>query len=281
MNAGLIAAINAFLALQLSAAGEALGQPYTFITENADAKELKLLRELYDFDEYVLQSKYEYGQTILLKDWVYRTLPYGFKSSVPSLRNSLTIMKLAKKGQTKFMCSSFAALYMQCAQSLGRTARYIFLRRPSGQQHAAVDIWSSQYRKWIYIDPTWNLHVEENGLPLSLPEIRNRWLDKNTTSMTFVFSAGKSEHRFTVKDFPYVRSDSELWAKIPVDFNWLAYTFEPAVLGRNNFFTCSESQIWSPMYILKDKYNADDRRWPFKNKTPLPENVLFGELKNN
>ncbi len=83
---------------------------------------------------------------------------------------------------------------------------------------------------------------------------------------------------YSSKNFPVRRDDSELWRRMPLSEKWLAYTLEIAVVGRNDFFSHADGSgrdIWSDIYILKDKYNRKDRRWPFRHATALPEKVLF------
>ncbi len=250
---------------------------YSFEPESPDNPSLVKLRELYNYGQYIMKGEDEYARMMLLKKWVYNRLRYSFDSPVPDLRNSLAIMDLAGRGET-FQCQSFAAMYMQCALSMGWTARYIFLRKRSGEEHAAVDIWSGRHRKWIYVDPSWGLHVEERGVPLSLSEIRRRWISKKISRMKFIFSAGDDAETYSEKNFPVRRDDSELWRRMPLSEKWLAYTLEIAVIGRNNFFSHADGSgrdIWSDIYILRDKYNRKDRRWPFRHATALPEKVLF------
>ncbi|MDR3237778.1 MAG: transglutaminase-like domain-containing protein [Spirochaetia bacterium] len=267
-----IALLLILSALQNLSANETQTYPYNFVHESFDNPSLLKLRELYDFDEYILSGKTEYEQMTLLKDWVYTKLQYGFKSPVPELRDSLEILRLAGE-ETTFLCSSYAALYLQCALSMGWTARYIFLQRPTGKQHASVDIWSNRYRKWIYMDPTWNIHVEEKGVPLSIIEIRRRWLSKKYRSMNFVFSSGKKAVRFNKSKFPFRKGSSELWRNMPIDAKWLSYTWGIGVVGRNDLF--SDSNIWSKIYIIKDKYNAKSKKWALRKRESLPVSILF------
>ena len=276
-----LAALIIFLAWQPRlAAGDIQQYPYRFIHESYGNESLQKMRRLHDYDEYVMAAGDEYARMTLLKEWVFGRLRYSFKSPVPDMRNSLSILERAGQG-TKFLCTSYAALYMQCALSMGWTARYVFLRRPTGEQHAAVDIWSNRYRKWIYVDPTWNIHVEERGVPMSLPEIRRRWLKRDYRGMDFVFSAGSESRTFTSADFPVRRNDSELWQKMPLDEGWISYTYEIAVVGRNNFFTHRDGtgrDIWDSIYIIKDSHNRNDRHWPFRYGQSLPEETLFSPL---
>ena len=269
-----------FLLLGLTVQQEAAPKKtyqYNFSHESFDHAKLKQLRETYDFAEYAGQGKTEYEKMVLLKDWVYSQLLYSFKTPYPDMIDSFEILKLTKEKKTRFLCTSYASLYLQCALSMGWTARFFFLRRPAGNQHIGVDVWSAKYNKWIYIDPTWNIHTEENGIPLSLLEIRQKWLDKSYDEMKFIFSAGEKTEWLTKADFPIRKGDSELWTVYPIDEGWLAYSFEIALIGRNNFF--ENGNLWaSRIYILKDKHNENDKYWLFRNQMPLPVNVLFGPL---
>ncbi len=217
---------------------------------------------------------------IFLKNWVYQKLTYSFRPSCPDARNSLFILREAAQGKT-FLCNSLAALYMQCALSMGWTARYIFLRRPDGLQHASVDVWSNQHRKWIYIDPTWNIHVEKNHRPLSLHELRSEWLGDKGRKLACIFGAGENKKVYRYRDFPVIRSDSAVYKGLPLDVNWLSYSWQYAIVGRNNFFTHRDGSgrnIWDRIYIYRDRHNSSDKKWPFRLRKSLPLAYLFGEL---
>jgi len=217
---------------------------------------------------------------VSLKNWVYQNLTYSFRPSFPDARNALFILRKAARGKT-FLCNSYAALYMQCALSMGWTARYIFLRRPDGLQHAAVDIWSNQHRKWIYIDPTWNIHVEKNHRPLSLHELRSELLSDKGRKLACIFGGGKNQKVYRYRDFPVTRSDSAVYKRLPLDVSWISYSWQYAIVGRNNFFTHSDGtgrNIWDRIYIYRDRHNSNDKRWPFRRRKSLPLRYLFGEL---
>lgn len=238
------------------------------------------LKKLYHFDELLAREKSEYRQMISLKNQVYKRLTYSFRPPFPNARNSLFILREAARGKT-FLCNSYAALYMQCALSMGWTARYIFLRRPDGLQHAAVDIWSNQHRKWIYIDPTWNIHVEKDHRPLSLHELRSEWLSDKGRKLACIFGAGKNQKVYRYSDFPVTRSDSAVYKRLPLDVSWLSYSWQYAIIGRNNFFTHSDGtgrNIWDRIYIYRDRHNRRDTKWPFRRRKSLPLQSLFGEL---
>jgi hypothetical protein len=252
------------------AANERQMRPYRFTHESFNSQQLVKLRATADFIKYVSAGRTEYEKMLLLKDWVYSNLKYSFESPVPELLDSLEIMKLRDDGTT-FLCVSYAALYLQCSLSLGWTARYIFLRSPSNKQHAAVDVWSNQYKKWIYMDPTWNMSVEEKGVPMSILEIRQRWLNKKFSSMRFVFSGGEKAKRFKNSKFPFRGGNSELWRKRPVDTVWLSYVNEVSVVDRNDLFNFTSPDIYPDVYVIKDKRNQK----AVKKRQHIPAKALF------
>jgi len=94
----------------------------------------------------------------LLAEWVYRAVPYGLNYRDAELRDAVRILRRARRGHT-FLCTNQSAVFIECAVSLGWTARNVYLRKPTAEEHAGNDIWSNQYRKWVYMDPTWNMHV--------------------------------------------------------------------------------------------------------------------------
>ena len=242
--------------------------PLPFYHENASVPQIKELRDRYDFDEYVARGKTELEQMFLLQDWVYTHVAYGGAPEFIDLRDSFAILDMASRGE-EFWCNNLAAVYLQCAVSLGWTARYIFLRSPHGDAHVTNDIWSNELRKWIMIDATWNLHVERDGVPLSIAEVREEWNRKGMAGLDYIFGAGEHEQRYTVADMPIERTDSKLWHWWPVDESWINFTHAVAYVMRNDFFAIENGNggsIWSGIVTIRDSSNANDEFWEFRQK---------------
>ena len=34
-------------------------------------------------------------------------------------------------------------------------------------EHSVTEIWSNQHRKWVMLDPTSNMYLEKDGVPLN------------------------------------------------------------------------------------------------------------------
>lgn len=255
--------------------------PLVFRHQGCDHAQLKLLKKQYDYDQVLTPVKDEYQKMVMLKHWVYKKLTYSFHSDYPSLRNARTILRLNRKG-VPFLCTSYAAVYMQAALSMGWTARYFFLRSQKGLMHAGVEVWSNQFNKWIYMDPTWGIHVEKKGFPLSLGEIRNLWLMKNDPrKLKFVFGAGTETQQYTVEEFPVKRRDSLVWIKMPLDTFWLDYTYQLVLVSRNDFFSFGDGSgrnVWNSAYVHLDKLNYRDRKKFFPGRKRVSLKQIYHPL---
>lgn len=255
--------------------------PVAFYHESAEEPRIKQLLNEFDFSAYVSSGLTEFQEMALLKDWVYSNIPYDLNYTDSEIRDSITILRRARRGDS-FICTTKSTVFVQTAVSLGWTARQVILKKQTQDEHAGNDIWSNQYRKWVYIDPTWNIHIERRGIPLSMNEIRREWLKNNGRDIVYVFGAGKKARRYTARDLPVKREDSKIWSLIPLDVAWLGYFNEIAVLGRNDFFSCCNangSGAWDPMYVMKMRKSWKDRFKSFFSKNNgCPPRLLFYDL---
>lgn len=254
--------------------------PLSFIHEDPKAAQLAQLRRDYDFDEYLASAKDEFEAMNMLKRWCFDKVRYGGAPQYTQLRNSLTILQKAKRGEV-FWCNNIGTVYMQCALAMGWTSRYVFVRNTKGESHILNDIWSNQYRKWVMMDATWNIYLEKDGLPLSLPEMRAEWRKDNGESLVYVYGAGDNLRRFTKKELPIERSDNFLYKRWPVTEEWISFGYLIAIVGRNNFFTSGDGSgeaIWDKIYTFKDKFNSGDKVWEFNHYPSPGEDKLFHPL---
>ena len=169
-----------------------------------DNPKLKELREKYKLQELVAQAKDEFDQQILLNDWVHHQFKkFGAPTAKP--KGALEILKCVEEGHT-FFCAHYADTLTSAAASLGWIDRQLCLRRHQGvakggsSEHSSTEIWSNQYRKWVMLDPTANMYIEKNGLPLNAVEIRTEWFYQAGKDLTFVIR--KERKRYKRADLP-------------------------------------------------------------------------------
>lgn len=255
--------------------------PILFHHEEAEDPRLTQLREEYDFAAHASAGTNEMEEMALLKDWVYARIPYGLNFGDAELRDSRTILRRAGRGDA-FLCTTKATVLVQCAASMGWTARLVFLKRPTGEEHAGADIWSNQHRKWVYFDPTWNIHLELRGMPLGIHEIRREWKKNRGRDLVYLFGAGKHVRRYGVRDLPVRRRDSRIWRLLPLDRAWPSYADKISVLGRNDFFSSGGSggkARWDPMYEMAKKARRRNRIQSFFfDGKGYPPGSLFHDL---
>jgi hypothetical protein len=98
--------------------------------------------------------------------------------------DALEILKKLPDGKpVGGFCQQYNLVLLQAAESFGFVGRDISIDsgtigRPTNVGHEAVEIWSNQFRKWIWIDGTMAYYAVDNAtsVPLSLSEIRQRQL---------------------------------------------------------------------------------------------------------
>ncbi len=175
-----------------------------FKFDSFDNPKLKELREKYKLDQVIAPGKDEFDKQILLLDWTHHQFKkFGTPSAQP--QGALAILKCVEEGHT-FFCAHYASTFVSAAASLGWVDRALSLRRhkdypgAGAPEHTSTEIWSNQYRKWVMLDPTANLYVEKEGLPLSGYEIRTEWFTREGKDL--VFSIGKERKKYRKADLP-------------------------------------------------------------------------------
>jgi hypothetical protein len=179
-----------------------------FRFDTYDNPKLKELRQRYRLDEVIAPGKDEFQKQLLLLDWVNHRFKRFGKPDSPA-RGALEILE-ANDGGHAFFCAHYADVFVSAAASLGWIDRPLALRRAdnmghnSSTEHSSTEIWSNQFRKWIMLDPTFAMYVENrDGLPLSAYELRQEWFYRDGRDLVFVLD--KDHKRYRKADMPVFR----------------------------------------------------------------------------
>ena len=238
-----------------------------FKFDSADNPKLKKLRERYKLAEVIAVGTNEFDQQILLMDWVHnRFQKFGQPSK--STRGALDILAEIDSGET-FFCTQYAQLFASAAASVGWVDRVLALRRHSdvghqgSTEHSTTEIWSNQHRKWIMLDPTSNMYLERDGVPLNAFEIRKEWFYNSGSNLTFV--VGKDRKRYRKSDLPIVLRTFPGFGDL---------TIEPHELDKYGFIgyipntdLMDSGFDYGRMFITKDQL-CDGTQW-HKRKLPV------------
>jgi len=221
---------------------------------------LSRLRSQYHLAEVVASGKDEFDKQVRLMDWTHRQFKkFGHPST--NCTGALSILQGIEDGHT-FFCSQYAQLFVSAAASLGWIDRPLALRRhqdrPGGgsTEHSSTEIWSNQYRKWVMLDPTSNMYLEKDGVPLSAYEIRQEWFYNNGRGLLFV--VGKERKPFRKGDLPIRLEYFPGFGTLSVDPDELDKYGFTAYIPNNDLMDSGFD--YAKMFIVKDQL-CDGTKW--------------------
>ncbi len=242
-----------------------------FKFDSFDNPKLKELRANYKLDDVVAAGKDEFDKQVLLMDWTHNRFKKFGKPSA-KVMGALEILKAIDEGHT-FFCAQYADVLASSAASLGWIDRTLALRRHQGvnkvggsTEHSSTEIWSNQFGKWIVLDPTSDLYIEKNGVPLNAIEIRQEWFYTDGKELDFVF--GKDRKHYKKSDLPIKLKHFDGFGDL---------SFEPDELDKYGFtaFVPNTNLMdagpdYGKMFIVKDKL-CDGTKW---HERTVPANPL-------
>src|ERR1043165_2524577 len=232
-----------------------------FKFDSCDNPKLKELREKYKLDAVVAPGKDEFEKQVLLNDWTHNQFKkFGKPSANP--KGALETLKAVEEGNT-FFCAHYARTLVSAAASLGWVDRELALRRHQGgnrnggsTEHSTTEIWSNQYHKWVMLDPTSNLYVEKDGIPLNGFEIREQWFYHDGKDLLFVI--GKERKKYKKSDLPVFLKRFEGFGNLTYDPD------EPDKYGFIGYIpntNLMDAELdYGKMFIVKDKL-CEGTKW--------------------
>ncbi len=229
--------------------------------DSASNPKLKELRERYHLDEVVAPGKDEFDRQVHLMDWVHRQFKKFGRPTTPA-KGALEVLQGIQEGHP-FFCTQYGEVMVSGAASLGWVDRPLALRRHQGvnkvggsTEHTTTEIWSNQHGKWIMLDPTSNLYLEKDGVPLNAWEIRQEWFYNDGSDLVFV--VGKERKRYRKADLPIFLQRFEGFGDL---------TFEPDELDKYGFIgyipntdMMDAGYDYGKMWIVKDAL-CDGTQW--------------------
>jgi len=145
---------------------------------------LKTLRRQYGLDDVVRGAQSEFELITRLAAWSAQQWETGHLGTGYPPWDALEILKPHSDGNpVGGFCQQYNLVFLQACESFGLTGRAVSLgpgnrtdRIRSG--HEVVEIWSNEFRKWVYVDGDFGHYVVDakTRVPLSLLELHNRQL---------------------------------------------------------------------------------------------------------
>jgi hypothetical protein len=138
---------------------------------------LTKLRNEYKLDTLVTNCKTDFEKVIKIQSWVHSRWKHNGDNR-PDKDDALYILKEAEKGK-QFRCVEYGIVTKQCLASLGLKIRTLGLMTKdisdvkSGAGHVVNEVYLKDLKKWILIDPQWDVITTFDNNPLSAIELQN------------------------------------------------------------------------------------------------------------
>jgi hypothetical protein len=242
-----------------------------FQYEPLNQPHLRALREKYKLDQIVQGAQGELDLLLRLAQWAcnYWDWPNHITEQYPPW-DALDILKPHPDGTpVGGFCLQFNLVFLQACESFGFNGRAISISQGRlqaehpGGGHEVVELWSNEWRKWVYVDGAlaWYVVDEQTGTPLSIWELRQRQL---------ALLRGEPSAPVRVIDAVRTRNKQFQWNGLaaPRPLNWY---LELRLIPRSNFLQetsplplnqGTEEWSWTGHYVWTDQ--------------DVPAGLLFG-----
>lgn len=171
--------------------GEA-GLPIRY--EHFDDPRIQLLAAREGLNAVVAGAADEFEAVLRLKEWVAAQFPHTIPDPYPPW-DALIVLDAIRGGLTGGFCAQYSQVLLQSLAALGFPARYVEVGTTANPyNHYPLEYWSNQFNKWVLLDADFNLHFEENGLPLSALEVHDALVSGVAASVDVVEGAFRAGH---------------------------------------------------------------------------------------
>ena len=151
-----------------------------FVYQSADESCLKEVREFFSLDE-VAGDGDEISKILNILRFVHDSIRHDGSNYALCEFDAIDIYNYHKSTGKGVNCRHLAITLNEMYLSMGFYSRYVTCmpKDPNDQDcHVINAVWSSQLKKWIWVDPTFNAFVmDENGTLLGIAEVRDRLID--------------------------------------------------------------------------------------------------------
>lgn len=120
----------------------------------------------------------EISRILNVLHWVHFVVWHDGDANNPPSKNALDLISYCKKQSRGMTCRMMATILNECYLSLGIKSRIVTCMPKEihfDECHVINAVYSEQWKKWIWIDPTFDAYVmNERGELLGIQEVRER-----------------------------------------------------------------------------------------------------------
>lgn len=149
---------------------------FTFLWDPPSSYLLTELRERYNLEALITLCQSDLERVQIVCHWVHQRWSHSNRTP-PSTSDPLLILRKAEEG-VQFSCWEYSLVAAAALTSLGIKARVVDLlservdKVSSGENHVVVEAFLNDLRKWVMVDPQWDVVAQLKGVPLNCVEFR-------------------------------------------------------------------------------------------------------------
>ncbi|TCI93720.1 transglutaminase domain-containing protein [Tenacibaculum sp. M341] len=177
-------------------------------TENNNVPYLKELEEKYPIKSVIANKSSDVDKILSVLNWTNNRWEHNGNVS-PSKSDAITILNEASEGKN-FPCFAYAIVLKSQLENAGFKARTIYLKtkdveaRKGSPGHVATEVYSTELKKWIFLDGQYNIMPMLDNTPLNAVELQNAITnDYDNLVMKSLEEVSKREYTEFVYDYLY------------------------------------------------------------------------------
>ena len=139
------------------------------------------IRDYFQLDTLFAANAPTWDKALAVARFVATNIPHNNQRIQPEQRNAIALWEYTKNVEPAFNCRLHSIMLYELLSSIGLEARYITCLPMDSNDtdcHVVNHVWLPELGKWAMLDSDMggNYATDENGTPLSLPEIRERYI---------------------------------------------------------------------------------------------------------
>ena len=146
-----------------------------------DATKAQEIKAYFNIDSIMGNSATTWEKTLALAKFVASHVPHANQSVQPEKRNAITLWEYTKNVEPAFNCRLHSIMLFELLSAADISATFITCMPKDSTDsdcHVVNQVWLPELNKWAMIDSDFNGNyaTDEAGTPLSLAEIRDRYI---------------------------------------------------------------------------------------------------------
>ena len=229
-----------------------------FTYQSADEPMNKVIIEQDDLEEIIAESSGEFDLFVRLMDYASRRWIWSGPIQEYPKWNTIDIAERAHSIGGGGMCIQHAVYLIHMLSALGYHSRHVNIF-----PHEVVEVWSDEFDKWVYLDPTQGvdtyLYDTRTGVPLSLKEMHEAFYEKYGIKKPLDWTKPPSEQYMSKLDYTqlpisFSTTDPRIELAHPDWGGYYTHVGFLRMMPRNNF---SSTTYPEPLSI------GNQSRWPW------------------